>query len=71
MSSSPAKRWEIDLTELEFMDSAALSMLLIARDQAHTRGVEIVLTNPRGRVRQLFDLADIPAMMAIEERERP
>lgn len=71
VSSSPARRWEIDLAELEFMDSAALSMLLIARDQAHTRGVEMVLTNPRGRVRQLFDLANIPAMMAIEERERP
>lgn len=67
IASTEARRWEFDLTALEFMDSAALSMLLIARDQALARGVEIVLTNPRGRVRQLFQLTDIPAMMAIED----
>jgi anti-anti-sigma factor len=52
------------------MDSAALSMLLIARDQARENGVEIVLVNPTGRVRQLFALADLPMMIAVEETGR-
>lgn len=67
IGSVDAETWEIDLKNLEFMDSAALSMLLIARDQARTRGVDLVLRNPRGRVRQLFQLADLPSMMVIRE----
>lgn len=45
------------LGELEFVDSAALGLLLIARDEAAKHGVRLSLRNPRGSVLQLFNLA--------------
>lgn len=56
-------RMVLDLHELEFMDSAGLSMIMIAREEAESRNMELVLRNPRGPVAQLLSLSALDFMV--------
>lgn len=56
-----------DLSELEFMDSAALGMLLLARDEAQKRDLKIALRGPRGQVRRVLEVARFDTMFDIQD----
>lgn len=60
----PNTRMLIDLTGLDFMDSAGLSMLLILRDEALRHGIAIELA-ATGRVAQLLKLASVGSLVTI------
>lgn len=62
----PARRFVIDVSQLEFIDSAGLGMLLILQDEAETRNVKLVVRGPRGAVKQSIDLARIGEIVTIE-----
>lgn len=53
----------LDLSELEFMDSAGLSMIMIAREEAEAKGITLVLRDPRGAVAQLLSLSALEFML--------
>ncbi|MGE5478088.1 MAG: anti-sigma factor antagonist [Bacteroidales bacterium] len=55
----------LDLRELDFMDSAGLSMMLIARDEAERKGIRLVLHSPGGRVAQLLRLAAVDTLVDV------
>ncbi|MGE5547094.1 MAG: STAS domain-containing protein [Solirubrobacterales bacterium] len=59
-------RFVIDLKGLEFMDSVGLSMIMMAADQARRNGVELVLANAAGKVRQLFELTAVDLVLKVE-----
>lgn len=67
VAASAAKSLVIDLTQLEFMDSAALSAFLIAHDEIGAVGGRMVLANPQNRIRKLFDLTAVGSLLHIEE----
>jgi anti-anti-sigma factor len=52
------KQIVFDMQRLEFVDSAALGMLLLAHDESlkHKKG-PIILQNPDGQVRKMFSIA--------------
>lgn len=52
-----AQRYVLDLSRLEHMDSAGLGKLILLRDAARDRGLEIALRGPQGRVKRLLDLS--------------
>jgi anti-anti-sigma factor len=56
----------IDLSGVEFVDSAALGMLLMARDAAGSHGARLVLRGPKGHVKRVFDIAKFDALFVIE-----
>lgn len=58
---------ELDLRGLEFMDSAGLSMILIARDEAERNATRLVLHAPTGRVSQLLRLAAVDTLVPIRD----
>lgn len=60
------RRRVLDLTALEFVDSAALGMLLIAREEAQQGGRAIVLRGAGGQVRRTLDTADMSTLFDIE-----
>lgn len=60
---SGGPRMVLDLHDLDFMDSAGLSMIMIAREEAEARHMELVLRNPRGPVAQLLNLSALDFMV--------
>jgi anti-anti-sigma factor len=47
----------LDLAELEFIDSAGMGLLLVARDLTHARGGSVTLANAHGQVARMLRLA--------------
>lgn len=56
----------LNVSHLDFIDSAGLGMLLLARDSAHARNVTLVLQGPTGQVKKIFDLSKFDALFTIE-----
>ncbi len=56
----------IELSQLEFIDSAGLGMLLIARDEAIKSNQRMVLRNPRGQVKRLFAATNLDSLFTVE-----
>lgn len=56
----------IDLSALDYMDSAGLGMLLTLRDRAERAGADVVLRRPRSEVRELLELACFGTLFRIE-----
>jgi anti-anti-sigma factor len=50
----------LDLGEVEFLDSAALGMLLLIRDAAQSKRVGLVFANAKGQVKRLMSMASVP-----------
>ncbi|MGE5545615.1 MAG: STAS domain-containing protein [Solirubrobacterales bacterium] len=67
LAAPSGSRLTIDLEGVEFMDSAALSSILIAREDSLTRGVDLRLANPRGRIRQLLELTHVGEVVPIDD----
>lgn len=55
----------VDLGEVAYLDSSALGMLLMLRDKAKAAGREVQLTNTRGSVRQVLDIANFGKLFPI------
>lgn len=56
-----------DLSGLEYADSAAFGMLMIAREKAQDNRRRMVLQNPKGQVKKLFDLGRFDQFFTIQE----
>jgi anti-anti-sigma factor len=56
----------IDLAKLEFIDSAGLGMLLIVRDEANKARRSLVLRNPCGQVKRMFDVTKFDTLFTVE-----
>jgi len=48
----------IDLGGVDYLESSALGMLLIAKERAAARNVHLQLTKCTGRVREILDIAN-------------
>ena len=55
----------LDMTETDFVDSAALGMLLLARDTANTHQKKMVIRGIRGQVKKMFELAHFEQLFTI------
>lgn len=55
----------VDLGDVAYLDSSALGMLLMLRDKAKAAEREVHLTNTRGSVRQVLDIANFAKLFAI------
>lgn len=56
----------LDLSELEFIDSAGLGMLLILHEEAETANLRLVVRSARGAVKQSLELAKLGEILSIE-----
>jgi HptB-dependent secretion and biofilm anti anti-sigma factor len=57
----------IDLSKLEFIDSAGLGMLLLARDEASKAARKLVLRAPHGQVKRMFGVTKFDKLFDVEE----
>ncbi len=66
LAGAQARRFVIDLSGLEFIDSAGLGMLLILQEEAEQSEVAMVVRGPQGDVKRSIDLAKIGEIVTIE-----
>jgi anti-anti-sigma factor len=66
LKGAAGRRHVLDLSGLEFVDSAALGMLLIADDEARGAGWTLTLRRPPSRVARLIELAAMDSIFTIE-----
>lgn len=56
---------EIDFANVEYLDSSALGMLLLARERAATSGRQVHLANCRGTVGEVLHIANFSKLFTI------
>jgi anti-anti-sigma factor len=57
----------IDLARVEFIDSAGLGMLLLARDAAAKSSRVLTLRGAKGQVRRMFAVTRFETLFALED----
>jgi len=55
----------VDFSEVEFIDSAGLGMLLLARDEISKTSAKLTLKSPQGQVLRMFNVARFDQMFDI------
>ena len=60
------RRCVFDMSKLEFIDSAGLGMLLLARDAANDGNIGLVVQGPQGQVRKMLEIAKFEDILTIE-----
>nr|WP_321986579.1 STAS domain-containing protein [uncultured Lichenicoccus sp.] len=66
MRARPACPHILDLSGLEFLDSAARGMLLIAEEEVTVSGSSLTLRRPTGAIAPLLELAAMDKVFRIE-----
>ncbi len=59
------QRVQVDFLAVDYLDSSALSVLLMLREKLMGAGKEIVLTGVHGNVRQVLDVANFNRLFSI------
>ncbi len=67
LQTSPSSTVAIDLTGVEFIDSAALGMLLLLRDTMQSSGKILELRSPQGQIRKMFELSNFNELFTIKD----
>jgi anti-anti-sigma factor len=56
---------DVDLADVNYLDSSALGMLLLLREKAEPAGVKLALVNSRGPVRQILEVANFHKLFTL------
>jgi len=65
LGATDVRELEIDLGSVEYLDSSALGMLLILKEKAGAVNKRVSLTNCKGSVRQVLDIANFAKVFPI------
>ena len=66
IKQSSCKTVVLDLSNLGWIDSAGLGMLLLTKELAEKEDLELVLRSPRGHVKSLLELGRFEKIFNIE-----
>ena len=66
ITQSSARAFSLDLRDLEHVDSAGLGLFLIARETAEKANASFSLSNPKGMVKDMLEVAQFGEIMTIE-----
>jgi anti-anti-sigma factor len=69
LTAAGGGRRVLDLSQVEFLDSAALGMLLIAEDETTRARGSLILRNPSGPITRLFELSAMDTLFRIERTD--
>lgn len=65
-SETNSKKCQLNLKDLEFIDSAGLGMLLIARDRLRMQEGDVILKGAQGQVKKMLDLGHFNNLFTVE-----
>lgn len=63
--NSPLKTVAFDFAGVDFIDSAALGMLLIAREEAAKKSINLILANPNGQIAKMFKVSKFDSLFTL------
>jgi anti-anti-sigma factor len=66
LEESAVREIEIDFSDVDYLDSSALGMLLLLREKAESCGKSVVLCGLQGTVKQVLDIANFGKLFAIK-----
>jgi anti-anti-sigma factor len=66
LESAQVRELEVDLAEVDYLDSSGLGMLLMLREKAQAANKTVSLRNCRGAVRQVLDIANFAKLFTIK-----
>jgi anti-anti-sigma factor len=66
LAGSKDKTIVVDVAKLDFIDSAGLGMLLIAREEARKANRVLVLRGATGQVKRMFGLTKFETLFTVE-----
>ncbi len=66
LKASGGRRHVLDLSGLEFLDSAALGMLMVAEDDLSTSGSVMALRRPTPSIARLLELSALDTVFTID-----
>ncbi len=69
LNASKGQHRALDLSGVDFLDSAALGMLMIADDEATRAHGQLVLRNPSQQIARLFELSAMDTIFKIERSD--
>lgn len=59
---APVRKIDVDLKNVDYLDSSALGMLLLLKQHADARALPVALLNCGGLVREILDVANFGVM---------
>jgi anti-sigma B factor antagonist len=59
LAAGDVRAVQLDLAQVEFVDSAGLGALLAVRDRANQLGIDLAITRVSDRVRRILDLTGL------------
>lgn len=65
--AGPERRVVLDLSKVDFIDSAGFGLLLVAQDHAQRAGKALSLRKPQGHILKLLELGDFGRIVPIEK----
>ncbi|MBW8309356.1 MAG: STAS domain-containing protein [Candidatus Paracaedibacteraceae bacterium] len=65
-TENKSRECQLNLNDLEFIDSAGLGMLLIARDKMRMQEGEVTLRGAHGQVKKMLDLGHFSSLFRVE-----
>jgi len=66
LTSNGAKTIELNFSDVDYLDSSALGMLLLLREKADASGKQVLLAGLKGTVKQVLDVANFSKLFAIK-----
>lgn len=66
LRESEAKAVTLGMRKLEFIDSAALGMLLLLHDEAQKKGFKVTLSGADGQIKKMLQLSNFDEIFTIE-----
>jgi HptB-dependent secretion and biofilm anti anti-sigma factor len=66
MKQTKCKTAVLDLSQLNWIDSAGLGMLILAKETAQKADLELVLASPKGHVKSLLELGRFDKIFTIQ-----
>lgn len=60
------RRIDVDLRNVEYLDSSALGMLLLLKEQADARALPVSLLNCGGNVKDILEVANFGVMFTMK-----
>lgn len=67
----PRQSIVLDLSQVEFMDSSSLRVLIQARSTLTADGGSLVLRNPSKKARRLLNVAAVEHLLRLDAQEHP